>query len=80
MKELAKSLDLDLPLKATKIDVPYWPVKQEFSGKYHISRFPPGIYDFTDETGHNVHFYWTPEKEYPGMMKIAISQGQERGL
>lgn len=78
-KDLLADLGLDIPLLPIRVDVPYWKVKDEYKDAYSIDRFPAGIYDkgppqntVKSEDSEQFHVYWTPEKEYPGLMKIAF--------
>ena len=78
-KGLLKDLGLDLPLLPIRVDVPYWKIKDEYKDAYNINRFPAGIYDkgppqntVKSEDSEQFHVYWTPEKEYPGLIKIAF--------
>merc|ERR1711990_719193 len=78
--ELLKNLNLELPLHPIRVDVPYWKIRDDYKGRYHYSVFPAGIYDKgppqrtmkVDDGSVPYHIYWTPELEYPGLMKIAF--------
>jgi len=77
---ILKNLNLELPLHPIRVDVPYWKIRDDYKGKYHYSVFPAGIYDKgppqrtmkEDDGSVPYHIYWTPELEYPGLMKIAF--------